>query len=223
MCERIAPQQTGGRKNRTRLRITGHATSIQRKNAVFPKLDTCALRPAVEASLFRGIAHTLDSVIKRGGVHTQGCTVLYDPALRIIFMGGNRKFRDSLSAECLYLPFLFVLWNKGKRQLSLKMGTGFHHVLCPGKNERYVVTASGKLRYEPCIKVCCRQRTESILYMHGDLLQNGERAFPQNLTDLAHRVRKRSGIYREPHHAAFLLGCFSSTVCIRIVRVEKSV
>ena len=62
-----------------------------------------------------------------------------------------------------------------------------------------------------------------MLNADGDLLQNGERAFPQDLTDLAHRVRKRSGIYREPHHTAFLLGCFSSTVCIRIVRVEKSV
>ena len=223
MRERIAQQQTGHRENRIRLRITGHATSIQRKNAVFPKLDTCALRPAVEASLFCGIAYTLDSAEKRSGVQTQGYAVLYGPALRIIFMGDDRKLRGSLPTEHLYLPIPFVLWSKGNRQFSLKMSTGFHHVLCSGKNEGYIIAVSGKLRHEPCFKVRCHQCAESILYMHGDFLQNRERAFPQDLTDLAHRVRERSGIYREPHHATFLLGCFSSTVCIRIVRVEKSV
>lgn len=132
MCERITQHQTGHRKNCIRLRIAGHAASIQRKNAVFSKLDTGTLRPTVEASLFRGIAYALDPAEKRSGVHTQGCAVLYSPALRIIFMGRNRKFRGSLSTAHLQRSIFFVLENEGDRQFSLKMGAGFHHILCSG-------------------------------------------------------------------------------------------
>ena len=99
MCARIAQQQTWHGENCIRLRVTGHAASIQRKNAVFPKLDTSTLRPAVEASLFRGIAYALDPVEKRGGIPAQGRALLYGSTLRIIFIGGSRKLRGSLLAE----------------------------------------------------------------------------------------------------------------------------
>ena len=133
--KRIARKQTRKGKGSIRLRVTGHAAPIQRKDPVTAELNTGGLRICARIGSLHSIAHTLDAAKKLCGVHTQGCIILYGPALRIIFMGGNGECRSPLPAVQLQLPILFVLRIKGKCQVALKMSAGFHYILCPLKNE----------------------------------------------------------------------------------------
>ena len=138
-------------------------------------------------------------------------------------MGGNGECRSPLPTVQLQLPILFVLRIKGKFQFPFKMGAGFHYILCPLKNEGHIIALSRNLCYEPCFKIRGRQCAAIVFDADRDLLQNGDRTLFQHFTDLTHGVRERAGVYGYLLHAAFLLDCFSNTVCIRIVLVEKSV
>ena len=133
--KRIARKQTRKGKDSIRLRVTGHAAPIQRKDPVTAELNTGGLRICARIGSLHSIAHTLDAAKKLCGVHTQGCIILYGPALRIIFTGGNGECRSPLLTVQLQFPILFVLRIKGKCQFPFKMGAGFHYILCPLKNE----------------------------------------------------------------------------------------
>ena len=223
MYKRIARKQTRKREYGIRLRVTGHAAPIQREDPATAKLNTGGLRICARIGSLHSIAHTLDAAEKLCGVHTQGCIILYGPALRIIFMGGNGERRSSLPTAQLQFPILFVLRIKAKCQFPFKMGAGFHYILCPLKNEGHIIALSRKLRYEPCFKIRGCQCAAIVFDADRDLLQNRDRTLFRHLTDRTHGIRERAGVYGYLLHAAFLLDCFSNTVCMRIVLVEKSV
>ena len=187
------------------------------------KLNTGTFRICARVFLPHGIAYPLNSSEKLRRVHLQGFAILYSSTLRIIFAGGNGKFRGSLTAEHLQLPILLGLLDKGEHQFSFKMGAGLQHILCSAKNEGHIIAMDRELCHQPCLHVCCGQRAAIILDADCNLFQNGDRTLLQNLADFVHCLRKCFCVHYRSFHAAFLLGCFSSTVCIRIVLVEKSV
>ena len=151
--KRFARKQTRKGKDGIRLRVTGHAVPIQRKNMTSAKLNTGTFRICARVFLPHGIAYPLNSSEKLRRVHLQGFAILYSSTLRIIFAGGNGKFRGSLTAEHLQLPILLGLLDKGEHQFSFKMGAGFHYVLCPLKNEGYFALKYSLILPSHCLSV----------------------------------------------------------------------
>ena len=96
-------------------------------------------------------------------------------------------------------------------------------VLGFSENKEHIIARSRELCRKPCFEICCRQCAAPILNPETDLLQNGYCALFEDFTDFAHCMGKLFCVNYCTTHAARLLVFFSSTVCIRIVRVEKSV
>lgn len=136
------------------------------------------------------------------------------------------KFRAAaFTAEQNPSGFLTAALRFGKfhRQLTGKVGTGAQDVLGFSESKEHIIARSRELCRKPCFEICCRQCAAPILNLETDLLQNGYCALFKDLTDFAHCMGKLFCVNYCTTHAARLLVFFSSTVCIRIVWVEKSV
>ena len=114
-------------------------------------------------------------------------------------------------------------FGKFHRQLTGKVGTGAQDVLGFSESKEHIIARSRELCRKPCFEICCRQCAAPILNPETDLLQNGYCALFEDFTDFAHCMGKLFCVNYCTTHAARLLVFFSSTVCIRIVWVEKSV
>lgn len=148
------------------------------------KLNTGTFRICARVFLPHGIAYPLNSSEKLRRVHLQGFAILYSSTLRIIFAGGNGKFRGSLTAEHLQLPILLGLLDKGEHQFSFKMGAGLQHILCSAKNEGHIIAMDRELCHQPCLHVCCGQRAAIILDADCNLFQMGIALFFKTLLTL---------------------------------------
>ena len=136
------------------------------------------------------------------------------------------KFRTAaFTAEQNLSGFFAAAPRFGKfhRQLTGKVGTGAQDVFGFSENKEHIIARSRELCCKPCFEICCRQCAAPILNPETDLLQNGYCALFEDFTDFAHCMGKLFCVNYCTTHAARLLVCFSSTVCIRIVWVEKSV
>ena len=75
------------------------------------------------------------------------------------------------------------------------------------KYERKVVAARGDRHREPCIEVCCGERTVIRCKLHLDLLQDFDRTFCRNVHQCCHRFIKGCCVYGTSHAAFLLVFC----------------
>nr|DAJ90172.1 MAG TPA: hypothetical protein [Caudoviricetes sp.] len=223
--KRASIGQKRHRKGQILLGVASHAVSIQRKDPLAIELHAGVEGLRIRPRLHGGIAYTLDARQKLCCIRLEHLIRRNGNKAGVVFIGGGVVFRGTLSAVEPQSPRIFSLLRlliQFDGQFTVKMGTSLHNILGLKECKRHIVTLDREPGGEPGLQIRCRQGADPIFDADPDLLQNGDGALFQDSADFVHSLRKRFGIHNHAFHAAFLL-CFSTTVCIRTVLVEKSI